>query len=131
MVGEVMEENVPIYDEQDNPIKDPDLSKGVIAKILEKTGEGDESYRVVKYIYHRYTDEELAFIEADKEKAEKEARLEEFLTNGPTRLDALEDGKLETDEALTAIYETMLQRQLDTDEALTSLYDTMIGGEQK
>ena len=91
-------------------------------------------------LYTPYTAEQLSDIAKKKEEkekrqeelrkqaeaeAEKQKKNNEFLESAPTRVSTLEQDQLDTDEALTSLYEAMHKSQLDTDEALTSLYETI------
>lgn len=91
-------------------------------------------------LYTPYTAEQLADIAKKKEEeekrqeelrkqaeaeAEKQKKNSEFLESAPTRVSTLEQDQMDTDEALTSLYEAMQKSQLDTDEALTSLYETI------
>lgn len=58
----------------------------------------------------------------------EEKRREDWMERGPDRTDGLETDVLDHDEAITGLYETMVQAQLDTDEALVTIYETMNGG---
>lgn len=105
-------EDIPVYDEQGNVITEYDPDAGYLTDEIEEdrteTVDGVETtfFKTVRYVYHPYTEEELAKMKAAKEESD---RREEFLANGPDRLDALEEGRLQTDEALTSLYEAMIQ----------------------
>lgn len=73
-------------------------------------------------VYTPYTEEELAKRAEEKAKneqlqkeaeekakaqAEKDKQREEFLTAAPNRLDSLEQSQLDTDEAITSLYEAL------------------------
>ena len=58
----------------------------------------------------------------------EEKRREEWMERGPDRTDGLEADVLDHDEAITGLYETIVQAQLDTDEAIVTMYELMNGG---
>ena len=120
-----------IIDEEGNELSDVDLSKGKItlttiikadaAPIDNETkfAYEDSDYETVQ-VYKTYDKEKLSEIEAGR--AQKE-----FLQGGNDRLTEVESANLDQDELLVDIADTVTQNQLDTDEALTTLYELMTG----
>ena len=73
------------------------------------------------------TDEEREEVEANQAQAKIKQAQEEFIQNGNDRLTEVESANLDQDELLVDIADTVTQNQLDTDEALTTLYELMTG----
>lgn len=73
------------------------------------------------------TDEERAEVEANQAQAKIKQAQEEFIQGGDDRLTEVESANLDQDELLVDIADTITQNQLDTDEALTTLYELMTG----
>ena len=78
-----------------------------------------DEYEAVKR-YKLYTEDELAT-------HEQMAKSQQFLKEGNDRLTEVESANLDQDELLVDIADTVTQNQLDTDEALTTLYELMTG----
>lgn len=90
----------------------------------------DETEDVLRYV--PYTEEELAEIARAEAEAEEARRRAEEEAARRAELDAwLDDAPAhvsDLDEAVVELYEAQAQAQLDTDEAITTLYETLIGG---
>lgn len=69
--------------------------------------------------YIPYTPEELAGIEERKAEAARKAEIDAWLAGAPEQAADL-------DEAVVELYEAQARAQLDTDEALTTLYETIL-----
>lgn len=73
------------------------------------------------------TDEERAEVEVNQAQAKIKQTQKEFIQGGNDRLTEVESANLDQDELLVDIADTVTQNQLDTDEALTTLYELMTG----
>ena len=69
--------------------------------------------------YVPYTEEELRRKEAEEAEAARRAELEAWLDGAP-------DQAADLDEAVVELYEAQTRTQLETDEALTALYETIL-----
>lgn len=77
----------------------------------------DEDWHHLSYV--PYTTEELAEEERKRKEAARRAELEVWLSGAPEQAADL-------DEAVVELYEAQTRTQLDTDEALTALYETIL-----
>ena len=89
----------------------------------------DETEDVLRYV--PYTPEELDEIARREAEAEEARRRSEEEAARRAELDAwlagATDHVADLDEAVVELYEAQAQAQLDTDEAITAIYETMIG----
>lgn len=126
----------------DNPTQTFPNGGKIVSEILEQeyspaVEAWDEYEDIMRYVL--YTTDELAVIAEDKKRKEEErkraeeeaaeaarkaAEREEFLSYAPNRLKLIESAQLDTDEAVSAIYEESLQARLDMDEALVAIYES-------
>lgn len=70
-------------------------------------------------VYTPYTAEELAAQEEERQREEARQRANELLPDMPDIID-------DQDAAIVELYEGMMQMQLETDEALTALYESLL-----
>lgn len=108
-----------IYDENGNPIENPDLTIGYVTEwtVVKDDAEpvddvtkfawADDDYET-RQVYVPYTADELS----NRAEAAERARREEWLEIAPSQL-------ADMDELLVTLYES----QLETDEALCALYE--------
>lgn len=131
----IEEEGDPIWQNPDDP-ENALIPIVVVQDYAPAVPAWDEYEDVMRYV--RYTQDELDEIAAKRaeEEAErlaaeaaaadaerKRAEREAIVDGAPARFAGVESTQLDHDEAITALYESMVQAQLDTDEALVTMYE--------
>lgn len=119
-----MDVQIKNVDERGNEIPDIDWSRWRRVRVAEEHDDSGELSGILS-LCEAIPEEEIVAEVAAKE---REEALSQFRESGPERVGALETDVLDHDEAITGLYETMVQAQLDTDEALVTIYETMSGG---
>ena len=107
----------------DNPVKEFENGGKIVNMITiqeyRPAIDAWDEYETIKR-YKLYTEDELAT-------HAQMAKSQQFLKEGNDRLTEVESANLDQDELLVDIADTVTQNQLDTDEALTTLYELMTG----
>lgn len=116
-----------VYDENGAIVENPDLSLGSIGyetrikEGVEPLGEDkpvwlDSDYETIE-VYRPHSKDHLAEMEAG-----------ERANLVPQRVDSLESGQADTDDALCELYERGEAQQAEFDDALCAIYEMQLGG---
>lgn len=116
----------------------PTKGKLVNTKVIQEYQPAEEAWDEYEDIYRyiSYSQEKIDEIKAEIETAEKETEEhikkqeehEAFLNEAPERLEDTEEANLDQDELIIALNDELANSQLDTDEALTAMYELIVGG---
>ena len=91
-------EDVPVYDEDGNVISEYDLDAGYLSDCWDAS---DGEPRLVKYVYHKYTEEQVQAVKDEKEQqAVQDGAKAFFLDGGRERMKAeIDTAKATADDA--------------------------------